>query len=117
MWHGNTKGNVRNLFSEAISDCKKYGKDYKFERDLLYILLEHVLTILCFHPFSGDSSPLHIMFFDELDSIARVHISSTLDKRGRKKKKKPPKVSIILRNYLLSTQNKLYPTLNQNTIN
>ena len=42
MWHGNTMGNVRNLFSEAISDCKKYGKDYKFERDLLYILLEHV---------------------------------------------------------------------------
>ena len=51
MWHGNTMGNVRNLFSEAISDCKKYGKDYKFERDLLYILLERVLTILYFPPF------------------------------------------------------------------
>ena len=38
MWHGNTKGNVRNLFSEAITEYKKYGKDYKFERDLLYIL-------------------------------------------------------------------------------
>lgn len=51
MSHGNTKVNVRNLFSEAISKYKKYGKDYKFERDLLYILLEHVLTVLYFPPF------------------------------------------------------------------
>ena len=28
MWHGNTKGNVRNIFSEAISEYKKYGEDY-----------------------------------------------------------------------------------------
>ena len=78
MWHGNTKGNVRNLFSEAISEYKKYGKDYKFERDLLYILLEHVLTILYFPPFFKVivCSPLHIIVFDELDSIAKVKESN-----------------------------------------
>ena len=78
MWHGITKGNVRNLFSEAISEYKKYGKDYKFERDLLYILLEHVLTILYFPPFFKVivSSPLHIIVFDELDSIAKVKESN-----------------------------------------
>ena len=26
MWHGNTKGNVRNLFSEAISDARSMVK-------------------------------------------------------------------------------------------
>ena len=78
MWHGNTKGNVRNLFSEAITEYKKYGKDYKFERDLLYILLEHVLTILYFPPFFKVivCSPLHIIVFDELDSIAKVKESN-----------------------------------------
>lgn len=78
MWHGITKGNVRNLFSEAISEYKKYGKDYKFERDLLYILLEHVLTILYFPPFFKVivCSPLHIIVFDELDSIAKVKESN-----------------------------------------
>ena len=79
MWHGNTKGNVRNLFSEAITEYKKYGKDYKFERDLLYILLDR--TCINYSLFSSFfkvivCSPLHIIVFDELDSMAKVKESN-----------------------------------------
>lgn len=72
---GETEKNVRDLFADAEQDQRTLGKDTLFSLICAFVFFfayAYANWALLFS-FSGDASELHVIIFDEIDAICKVH--------------------------------------------
>ena len=76
---GETEKNVRDLFADAEQDQRTLGKElFSWAVFLCFVFLTHMLIGHSYFTFSGDASELHVIIFDEIDAICKVHTAFTL---------------------------------------
>lgn len=72
---GETEKNVRDLFADAEQDQRTLGKKKLFSLICVFVFsfsYAYANSALS-SSFSGDASELHVIIFDEIDAICKVH--------------------------------------------